>query len=99
VCGKKHQGMCMQGRCHNCGQEGHQRMNCPKKGVVCFKCGKEGHLSRDCRVSTAGPAASRQSSGVNSNRPTARVFNMTLADSRKEMDEMAGTHFLNFVNA
>lgn len=96
VCGKKHRGVCTQGGCHNCGQEGHQRMNCPRKGVVCYKCGKEGHISRDCKVS--GPMASRQNSGVNSNQSTARIFNMTLADGLKEMDEIAGTRALNIVN-
>ena len=100
VCGKKHPGVCAksEGRCYNCGQEGHQRMNCPRRGVVCYKCGKEGHISRDCKVPAMGLVAPRQSSGVNSNQSTARIFNMTVADGMREMDELEGTRFHNFVN-
>lgn len=90
VCGKKHAGVCMRTsmRCFNCGQEGHQVKNCPKKVVVCYKCGREGHISRDCRSAASAPAASRQSGGTNDNRSTARVFNMTIADGMKEMAEI-----------
>lgn len=100
TCGKKHAGICLKGggKCYNCGQEGHQQMNCPRKVIICYKCGKEGHIARDCKALGTGPAASRQSGGANRNQSTARIFNMMLADGMKEMDEMAGTRFLNIVN-
>ena len=89
-CGRKHVGECMKTStgCFNCGQEGHQARNCPKKVVVCYKCGKEGHIFRECRSTTTTPTASRQSGGVNDNRSTAKIFNMTLADGLKEMAEL-----------
>lgn len=98
TCGKKHAGICLKGggKCYNCGQEGHQQMNCPRKVIICYKCGKEGHIARDCKALGSGPAASRQRGGANNNQSTARIFNMTLADGMKEMDEMAGTPFLKF---
>lgn len=96
TCGRKHTGVCMKtgARCFNCGQEGHYIKNCPKKRVVCYKCGKEGHISRDCRSTATRSVASRQSGEPNSNQPTARIFNMTVADGMREMDAIAGIHLL-----
>ncbi|KAL4162777.1 hypothetical protein PRNP1_003309 [Phytophthora ramorum] len=50
-----------QRKCHNCGQAGHIRRDCPEapsqeggfsggfnSGAACFGCGKTGHLKRDC---------------------------------------------------
>lgn len=37
------------GRCRNCGEQGHQAVECDKeKKSGCYECGKEGHMARDC---------------------------------------------------
>ncbi|KAG2839338.1 hypothetical protein PC129_g2849 [Phytophthora cactorum] len=57
-----------QRKCHNCGQGGHLRRDCPEapsqeggfgsynSGAACFGCGKVGHLKRDCPTSAGGRA-------------------------------------------
>ncbi|POM61490.1 Universal minicircle sequence binding protein (UMSBP), partial [Phytophthora palmivora] len=57
-----------QRKCHNCGQVGHIRRDCPEapsqeggfggynSGAACFGCGKVGHLKRDCPTSAGGRA-------------------------------------------
>ncbi len=36
--------------CFKCGQEGHNKANCPQPDVkrACFNCGQEGHNKQDC---------------------------------------------------
>ncbi|KAL3661930.1 hypothetical protein V7S43_013222 [Phytophthora oleae] len=56
-----------QRKCHNCGQTGHLRRDCPEastqeggfggySGAACFGCGKVGHLKRDCPTAAGGRA-------------------------------------------
>ncbi|KAF1974139.1 hypothetical protein BU23DRAFT_118180 [Bimuria novae-zelandiae CBS 107.79] len=44
--------------CYGCGEEGHQKRDCPKSsgggGRACYGCGEEGHQKRDCPQSASG---------------------------------------------
>ncbi|TMW69639.1 hypothetical protein Poli38472_001795 [Pythium oligandrum] len=53
-------------KCHNCGNTGHLRRDCPEapsteggfnSGAACFGCGKFGHLKRDCPSNVGGGRA------------------------------------------
>ena len=64
---------------------------------VCFKCGKTGHIARECK--TGGPATSKQSGNTPIKAPTTRTFNMTVGEAIRDAEVIAGTLFLNSINA
>lgn len=86
TCGRKHTGVyrLLGVTCFKCGQKGHYSDKCPltdtntNKDIKCYQCGKLGHIVEDCR--SDGSSTTRQSVAA-SNRPTTRVFNMTLGNA------------------
>ncbi|XP_074374582.1 uncharacterized protein LOC141714991 [Apium graveolens] len=83
-CGKKHYGECMQKpvTCFKCGKVGHYATACNQEAAKCFQCGKIGHMKKDCLA--AAPASSRGSVAASNRVPTARTFNMTVAEPGTE---------------
>ena len=45
--------------CYCCGQKGHIKPNCPKKGETCRKCNMVGHLQKMCKSSGSGDGADK----------------------------------------
>ncbi|CAL8163124.1 unnamed protein product [Prunus armeniaca] len=58
------------GTCHNCGQAGHVRKDCPqcgqtsgptqRSGVTCFHCGQAGHYRSKCPLLTVGGTTGKE---------------------------------------
>ncbi|XP_074373818.1 uncharacterized protein LOC141714185 [Apium graveolens] len=94
-CGKKHSGQCMQKpvTCFKCGKVGHYATACNQEAAKCFQCGKTGHMKKDCPA--AAPASSRGTVAASNRVPTSRIFNMTMKDTVRNTNVIAGALLLN----
>lgn len=101
LCGRKHLGACNQSpnpnslSCYKCGKPCHYANKCIS--TMCYKCGHAGHMQKDCKV--ARPISTGVSGTASNKPPTARTYNMTMQDAVRKEDVIAGTLFLNSVNA
>ncbi|XP_074333471.1 uncharacterized protein LOC141671181 [Apium graveolens] len=72
---------------------GESSPTCNQEVAKCIQCGKTGHMKKDC--SAVAPASSRGSVAASNRVPTSRTFNMTVKDSVRNTNVIAGTLLLN----